>query len=123
MFGTIGVILGALFFGVIGMTAMRRPHNLLKAFGIETKEVDARNEVRGIYGGFPLAVAGLLLFSLTRPDLSDGILVALATCPAAMAAGRIVSAIIDGQMGKAPRLWAMLEVIVAASIASNISGM
>jgi hypothetical protein len=122
MLGTVGVVLGALFFGVIGVAAMKRPHNLLRAFGIETKEVDARNEVRGIYGGFPLAVAGLLLFSLTRPDLSNGILVALATCSVAMAAGRIVSAIIDGEMGKAPRLWAILEVIVAALIASNISG-
>jgi Domain of unknown function (DUF4345) len=122
MLGTIGVSLGALFFGVIGVTAMRRPHNLLKAFGIETKEVDARNEMRGIYGGFPLAVAGLLLFSLTRPNLSDGILLALAACSAAMAVGRIVSAIIDREMGKAPRLWATLEVIVAALIASNING-
>ncbi|WP_085338364.1 DUF4345 family protein [Aquidulcibacter paucihalophilus] len=121
MLGTIGVLLAALFFGAIGMTAMFRPHNLLKDFGIETAAVDSRNEVRGIYGGFPIAVSGLLLFSLTRPDLSNGILFALAACSAGMAIGRIISAIVDRHLGKIPLLWGMLEVIVAFLIASNIT--
>jgi Domain of unknown function (DUF4345) len=115
--------MATLFFGAIGVTAMIRPHNLLEGFGIETKDLDARNEMRGVYGGFPLAVAGLLLFSLTRPDLSDGILVALASCSAAMAAGRFVSGVIDRGMGKTPLLWATLELIVALMIASNIKGL
>jgi len=83
--GTTGVILSAIFFAAIGVTAMIRPHDLLEGFSIETTARDSRNEMRAVYGGFPLAVSGLLLFSLTRPGLSNGILVALAACSAAMA--------------------------------------
>ena len=122
MVGTIGVIIAALFFAAIGLTAMIRPHNLLEGFSIETKALDSRNEMRGVYGGFPLAVSGLLLFSLTRSDLSNGILVALCACSAAMAAGRIISAVIDRAIGKTPLLWACLELIIAGFIAGNIHG-
>lgn len=118
--GDIGILLAALFFGLIGVTAMVRPHNLLEGFGIEARQDDSRNEIRAVYGGFPLAVAGLLLFSLARPDLSDGILITLATCSAAMAAGRVVSAVIDRRMGKAPLIWTVLELVVAGLIALKV---
>jgi Domain of unknown function (DUF4345) len=123
MLGTFGVIAGALFFGAIGVTAMVRPTNLLRDFTIVAPEPESRNEIRGVYGGFPLMVSGLLFFSLTRPDLSDGILLALALCSTGMAAGRIVSAVIDRTMGKHPALWMALELIVAVLIASNIKGL
>ena len=121
MLGDIGILLSAPFFGLIGVAAMVRPHNLLEGFGIQAMQADSRNEIRAVYGGFPLAVAGLLLFSLTRPDRSDGILIALATCSAAMAAGRVVSAVIDRRMGKAPLVWAALELVVAGLIALKLS--
>lgn len=121
MLGDIGVLLAALFFGLIGVTAMVRPHNLLEGFGIEARQADSRNEIRAVYGGFPLAVAGLLLFTLARPDVTDGILIALATCSAAMAAGRVVSAVLDRRMGKAPLIWAVLELVVGGLIGLKIS--
>lgn len=120
MTGTIGVVAAALFFGLIGLTAILRPRNLLQGFGITAEAADSRNEIRGVYGGFPLVVAGLLLFSLTRPNLSDGILFALAFASAGMAAGRIVSALIDRHMGKHPAIFTALELVAAALIANNI---
>lgn len=124
MLGVIGVIGAALFFGAIGVMAMWRPRYLLRnGFGIEAIEPESRNEIRAVYGGFPLAVAGLLLFSLTRPELSNGILLALALCSAAMAAGRIVSALIDRKLGRYPAIFLILEIIVALMIASNIEGL
>jgi hypothetical protein len=123
MIGTLCVIASALFFGVIGVAAFLRPHNLLEGFGLRAEAIESRNEIRGVYGGFPLVVAGLLLFSLTRPDLSDGILFALAFSSAGMAAGRIVSALIDRHMGRHPAIFTVLELIVAALIASNIKSL
>lgn len=123
MLGVIGVLGAALFFGAIGVSAMIRPRNLLKGFSIEANEPESRNEIRAVYGGFPLAVAALLILSLTRPDLSDGILIALATSSAGMAIGRIVSVLIDRKLGRDPAIYIVLELIVALMIASNISGL
>lgn len=124
MLGTIGVICAALFFGAIGLTAMIRPQTLLQqGFSIEAIQPESQNEIRAVYGGFPLVVAGLLLFSLTRPNLSDGILFALAFCSAGMAMGRVVSALIDQKIGRQPALFLVLELIVALIIASNIKGL
>jgi len=123
MLGVIGVLGAALFFGAIGVSAMIRPRNLLQGFSIEANEPESRNEIRAVYGGFPLAAAALLIFSLTQPDLSDGILIALATSSAGMAIGRIVSALIDRKLGRDPAIYIALELIVALMIASNISGL
>ncbi len=123
MLGTIGVIGAALFFGVIGLAALTRPKTLLRGFSIEAIAPESRNEIRAVYGGFPLAVAGLLLFSLTRPDLSNGILLALAICSVGMALGRIVSALTDRKLGLHPAIFTGLELIVALLIASNIKGL
>jgi hypothetical protein len=121
MLSIVGVLGAALFFGAIGVSAMIRPRNLLQGFSIEANEPESRNEIRAVYGGFPLAVAALLIFSLTRPDLSDGILIALATSSAGMAIGRIVSVIIDRKIDRDPAIYMVLELIVALMIASNIS--
>lgn len=119
----LGVIAAALFYAVIGVAALLRPHDLLAGFGIAAGSADSRNEVRAVYGGFPLAVAGLLLFSLARPGISDGILLALAVASAGMALGRIISAVIDGTLGRYPAIFILLEILVAALIANAIKGL
>jgi len=118
----VGVLAAALFYGLIGVVALMRPRNLLASFGIEASQADSRNEIRAVYGGFPLAVAGLLLFSLARPSDSDGILFALAVASAGMAMGRIVSVLIDRTLGRYPALFIVLEIVVAALIANAIKG-
>lgn len=123
MLGVVGVLGAALFFGTIGVAAMVRPRNLLQGFSIEAHEPESRNEIRAVYGGFPLVVAALLVFSLTRPDLSDGILLALASSSTGMALGRIVSVLIDRKLGRDPAIYIVLELIVALMIASNIKGL
>lgn len=54
MLGEIGIVCAAFFYGVIGVSAMIRPRNLLQGFGIEANEPEGRNEIRAVYGGFPL---------------------------------------------------------------------
>lgn len=123
MLGMVGVLGAALFFGAIGVSAMTRPRNLLQGFSIEAHEPESRNEIRAVYGGFPIVAAALLIFSLTRPDLSDGILISLASSSAGLAIGRIVSALVDRKLGRDPAIYIVLELIVALMIASNIKGL
>ena len=123
MLGLIAVVGAAVFYAVIGLAAIAKPQTLLKGFGLEANALDSRNEIRGVYGGFPLVVAGLLLFALTRPDVADGILLAIAASSAGMAFGRIVSALIDRKLGQYPAMFLVLEIAVALMIASSIKGL
>lgn len=120
MMATAGIIIAALFYGLIGLAALLQPRHLLQGFGIEAEAVDSRNEIRAVYGGLPLAIAGLLTFTLGGSNLADGILVALAAVSGGMAAGRLASAAIDRQMGRNPAIFTILELIVAALIAGGI---
>lgn len=120
MIESLGIIAAALFYALIGVNAVLKPRDLLQGFGIKAETADSRNEIRAVYGGFPLVVAGLLLFSLTGSELGDGILFALALASAGMAGGRIASAAIDRRMGRNPAIFTALELIVAALIATGI---
>lgn len=118
---SLGLIMSAIFYAAIGLKAVARPRSLLAAFGIVADESASRNEIRAVYGGFPLTVSGLLILCLFNNSLSAGILTALAACSAGMAAGRIVSAIIDRSLGRAPAVFLIVEIAVAVAIASGIN--
>jgi hypothetical protein len=115
-----GIIAAALFYALIGLAALLRPARLLEDFDILAETPDSQNEIRAVYGGFPLTVAGLLAFCLTGTPLAGGILFALALASAGMAAGRLVSALIDRRLGRYPAIFAVLELIVAGLIAGGI---
>lgn len=115
-----GIIAAALFYAAIGLAALLRPERLLEGFGILAETSDGRNEIRAVYGGFPLTVAGLLAFCLTGTPLAGGILLALALASAGMAAGRLFSAVIDRRLGRYPAIFTVLELIVAGLIAGSI---
>ena len=79
---TIAPALAGLFYLALGLTALARPANLLAGFGVAAEGVDPRNEVRAVYGGFPLAVAGLVACSLSgaHADQSKFILCGRSMC-------------------------------------------
>ena len=109
-----------LFYLTLGMVALIRPETLLSGFGVGVQGRDGRNEIRAVYGGFPLAVAGLLGFSLFHARLSDGILLALAIATLGMAAGRMISALIDRGISRLPAIFIGVELLVAAMIAASM---
>ncbi len=117
---TILIGTAGLFYLTLGTAALIRPETLLSGFGIGVQGRDGRNEIRAVYGGFPLAVAGLLGFSLLYARLSDGVLLALAVATLGMAAGRIISALIDRGIGRLPAIFIGIEVLVAAMIAASM---
>ena len=111
------VVLAALFYAALGLVALIRPGQILLGFGIEANGTDARNEIRAVYGGFPLALAAALVIGLYVPTWRSGILVCAALSTGGMTTGRAISAIIDRRIGRLPLLFLGIELVIAALIA------
>jgi hypothetical protein len=112
--------LAGLFYLVLGLAALARPTTLLVGFGLTAEGIDARNEVRAVYGGFPLAVAGLVAWSLSGAPNAAGILLALAMASLGMALGRLMSAAIDQRIGRLPAMFIGVEVALALLLAVGV---
>jgi hypothetical protein len=108
------IVLVSAFWLWLGVMAFRHPRHLLRGFGIDTQTIDARNEVRGIYGGFPLAMSAILIGSLFAPHLKDGIAICIGAATLGMCLGRAISGIIDHKLGKLPKLFGAIELAIAA---------
>ena len=108
------VILGAVAvaFALMGIGALVRPTVVTRQFGIPALTPEGRSEVRAVYGGFGLAVAGMLVIAITTPDLRAGIAITVAVALFGMAVGRVVSAVIDRSLSKVVVLYLVIEVVV-----------
>lgn len=106
----------AVFFAGMGAFALLWPKRVVALFGTTSLSVDGRNEVRAVYGGFGLAVAGLLLWVSARPVLGAPALLAVAVALLGMALGRLVSRIVDGAAGFYPWLFFAVELLLAGML-------
>jgi hypothetical protein len=106
----------AVFFALMGGLALAKPGRILAPFGVQSLAVDARNEVRAVYGGFGIAVSLLLTATLWLEAIRGGVLVAIAVALLGMAAGRVVSAAIDRTLGRYPRIFLVVEVVLAGML-------
>lgn len=111
---TIVAVAAAVFFAVMGVYALATPARLVAPFDISLDGAAARAEVRAVYGGFGLAIAGMLVVALSTPDLRAGILMTVAAALAGMAFGRLASAL-DGRTGFYPNWFYFLVESVAAA--------
>lgn len=83
------------FFVGMGLLALASPEAITRPFGMPTLTPAGRNEVRAVYGGFGLAVAGVLVLALYTPALRAGVLLAVAASLAGMAGGRLIAALVE----------------------------
>ena len=109
------VLLIAAAFAAMGLVALARPERIVAYFGTRELSRDGRNEVRAVYGGFGLAIAGLLGAAQMHAALRPGALLAVAVTLLGMAAGRVVSTLIDGAPGRWP--WIFMAVELAGGCA------
>ena len=107
------VLIPAAFFLGMGVFATVWPTGIVRLFGTTSLTVAGRNEVRAVYGGFGIAVALVLAWSQQRPDLEQGIVLAVALSLAGMALGRLVSFAIDRQIAIVPVVFFLLEAALA----------
>jgi len=100
----------ALGFAAMGAGALVRPELVWAPFGVSPTTAEARSEVRAVYGGFGLALAALLVLTDDSADLRDGVRVTVAVSLAGMAAGRVVSALVEPRtLLRAPGFFLVLE--------------
>lgn len=108
----------AVFFLGMGLLALACPDRVVDRFGTDVTTLDGRGEVRAVYGGFGIAVAAVLTWSLLVDDAGRrwvALVVAVATL--GMAAGRLVSFVLDQTQGSALAWrYLALEVAIAVSL-------
>ena len=110
------VLFIAAAFALMGLMAIARPESILAYFGTRSLTRDGRNEVRAVYGGFGLAIAALLCASLLHPAIRAGAVLAVAVALLGMAAGRLLSVLIDGAPGRWPWIFMAVELGGAAAL-------
>ena len=114
---TIVIVLAAVFFLGMGCFALASPAALIRPFGITLPIPESRAEVRAVYGGFGLAIAGVLALAASEPTLRDGILITVAAALGGMALGRLVSGVIDRPKAFYPNwFYFVVEVVAGAAL-------
>ena len=109
----IGVI--AVFFLGMGVYAIAAPAALVRPFGITLGESASRSEVRAVYGGFGLAIAGALVYAAVADgDVRTGILITVGAALAGMAFGRLAAAVLRDRTAFYPNWFYFLVEVVAA---------
>ena len=111
MLSEIILIALAVAFALMGIGALVSPTVVTRQFGIAVLTPEGRSEVRAVYGGFGLAIAGVLVYAVIDTDLREGIALTVAIALFGMAAGRLVSAAIDRSMSKVAALYLVIEVV------------
>jgi hypothetical protein len=93
---SISVAVVAVFFAGMGLAALVKPAFIWAPFGVVPTTPESRNEVRAVYGGFGVAIAALLFIADDwAADTRTAVLVTVAIALLGMAAGRIVSAVVE----------------------------
>jgi hypothetical protein len=112
----IGVI--AVFFLGMGIYALAAPAAVVRPFGITLGESASRSEVRAVYGGFGLAIAGVLVFAAVADgDVRKGILITVGAALAGMACGRLVAAALGDRMPFYPNwFYCLVEAVAAGAL-------
>lgn len=106
----------ALLFVVMALVAFASPATVAAYFGTAELTVDGRNEVRAVYGGFGLVVAGLLAVAPYWPRFGPGILLTVGLSLLGMALGRAVSRAVDGGAGIYPWIFFVVEIVLGGSL-------
>jgi hypothetical protein len=107
----------AALFALMGLYALAVPALVLEPFGVKLESPDGRNEVRAVYGGFGLAVAGVLVAAaLDAGEVREGVLVAIGFALAGMAFGRLVSGAVERPSGFYPIWFYFVVELVGAGV-------
>ena len=108
----------AVFFFTMGMVALFDPERFAEPLGLSPEPLIGTNEIRAVYGGYGVVVCALILYSANRPELRPGVFTAVSFSLLGMAAGRLVSAVIE--RGAHPLMWTFMfgETVLAGILFS-----
>jgi hypothetical protein len=112
---TVVILVVAVFFLGMGLYGLVAPSALVRPFRMVADAPESRSEVRAVYGGFGVAVAGLLgAAAFDVGEIRSGAVVAVAVALAGMAFGRLVSRVVDARTAFYP-VWFYFCVEVGAA--------
>jgi hypothetical protein len=115
------VIAVAAFYAALGAVCLVQPERVPATFAAAEPPAPYRNEIRAIYGGFPLALAGVLVWATGASDpVREGVVLAAAVSTAGMALGRLVSVAIERPGSGSPWLWFGIEVALVVLLVAGI---
>jgi len=101
---------GAAAYAGLGIASFLKPALVPAVFGGSAPTVDARTEIRAVYGGLPLAMAGTLA-------VAPASAVPLGVATAGMAAGRAASGLVEKRPPSAITVgFIAIEVALAAAL-------
>ena len=103
------------------MIAVAAPERVTRQFGNPNLDIDGRNEVRAVYGGFGIAVAIALAGALLVVDWRVPAAAAVAIALGGMALGRAYSAIIDKHIGRFPAIYGLIEAAISLAMMAAIA--
>jgi hypothetical protein len=107
----------AALFGLMGLYALAVPAQVLAPFGVRLDSADGRNEARAVYGGFGVAMSGVLAAAaLESGGVREGVLVAVGFALAGMAFGRLVSRAVERPSGFYPIWFYFLVELAGAGV-------
>ncbi len=104
----VGLAITSLCFLAMGVLALADPDRFLGPLGLRCENRSGRNEVRAVYGGYGIAMAGVCAVALANPALRPGLTGVLAAALLGMVAGRLWSVIVD--RGACRLMWGALAV-------------
>ncbi|MEV0195885.1 DUF4345 family protein [Nonomuraea sp. NPDC050691] len=109
------IVVVAVFFLGMGVFGLVAPAALVRPFRMIADSAEARSEVRAVYGGFGVAVGGLLLMALADGGrMGAGVVVTVAVSLLGMAFGRLVGRTVERPAAFYP-VWCYFWVEVAAA--------
>ena len=86
----------AAFFAAMGVVTLVRPALAWAPFGVAPNTPASRNEIRGVYGGFGVAIATMIFLSRdAATPYQDGVLTVVAVACLGMAGGRLAGLIVE----------------------------
>ena len=111
------ITVAGVFFLGMGVYALIRPAALIRPFGIALPSPVSRAEVRAVYGGFGLAIAGVLAVAARDHSVRTGILITVSVALGGMAVGRAISGLIDRPTSFYPNWFYFVgEAVLAAAL-------
>ena len=107
----IALWLGALSFAFFGVWLMLRP-GALQRVGVAANSPDGRAELRAMYGGLELGIAGFLGLCLLRPDFTEPGLWLQLLAIGGIGLGRLLGISVEkGGVSKVVWFFAALELV------------
>jgi len=108
-------VVGVFFLGM-GIYGLAAPAALIRPFGVALDRPEARAEVRAVYGGFGVAIAGILAFAVLRPEFRTGIVLTVGVALIGMAFGRVFAALAGDRTAFYPNWFYFLVELAAAGV-------